>query len=144
MPGSNHFLYQRTTMSDFNPNESLFTDLTPEQAAIVEGGLQFQSLQLRCLKAGDGSDQLVAELNGVKSLGPRVMRRGSVANFLQNGNSGAPIKVQLRDQSDGNASLGRFNVLGTSDKPQKRSLKRIISGNGSRYEVIFTEFSRID
>jgi hypothetical protein len=117
-------------------DEQLFTEVSPEQAAIVEGGLRVQLLQLRCLEAGGGSDQVFATFNGVDtSLGrTKFMRKGSVANFSQSGDSGAPVRVRLRDKSNGNASLGSFVVSGINGNPQKRT----ISGNGSRYEVSFT------
>lgn len=121
-------------MSDFNSNDPLFTDITSEQAAIVEGGLTVQLLQLRCLEAGGGSDEVFAEFNDVRSLNrPIFMRKGSVANFGASG-SGSSVRVRLRDRSNGNASLGSFRVSRITGKtPQTRS----ISGNGSRYQVTF-------
>lgn len=121
-------------MSDFNSNGQLFTDITPEQAAIVEGGLTVQLLQLRCVEAGGGSDEVFAEFNGVRSLNrPVFMRKGSVANFAASG-SGSSVIVRLRDKSNGNASLGSFRVSRTTGKNQQ---VRFLSGNGSRYELTF-------
>jgi hypothetical protein len=121
-------------MSDFNSNKQLFTELTSEQAAIVEGGVTVQLLQLRCVEAGGGSDEVFAEFNGVRSLNPPVfMRKGSVANFAASG-SGSSVRVRLRDRSNGNASLGSFRVSSITGKNPQR---KFISGNGSRYEVTF-------
>jgi hypothetical protein len=115
-------------------NDQLFTDITSEQASIVEGGLTVQLLQLRCVEAGGGSDEVFAEFNGVRSLNqPVFMRKNSVANFAASG-SGSSVLVRLRDRSNNNASLGSFRVRSITGKnPQKR----FISGNGSRYEVTF-------
>ena len=129
-------------MTRFNQSNSiasgineLFTEVSPEQAAIVEGGLRVQLLQLRCLEAGGGSDQVFATFNNVDTSFGRTkfMRRDSVANFTQSGDSNSSIRVRLRDKSNNNALLGSFSVSGTV----KNSQKRIISGNGSRYEVTF-------
>jgi hypothetical protein len=49
-------------------NDQLFTSLSPEQAAIVEGGVQFVTVgTIRCLEAGGGSDRVFAEFNGIKT-----------------------------------------------------------------------------
>lgn len=116
-------------------NDQLFTEITPEQASVVEGGLRVQLLQLRCLEAGGGSDQVFAEFNGVNNSFGRTqfMRRGFVANFTQSGGSGSSVRVRLRDKGNRNVSLGSFTVSGTV----RNSTTRTISGNGSRYEVTF-------
>jgi hypothetical protein len=124
----------------------LFTELSTEQAAVVEGGLsQVQILSVRCIKAGadsDGTDEVFASFNGADSnFGrPISMRTGSVANFGQSGGSGSSIRVQLfdKDGSNRNAAdlLGSFTVRGAVGNPQTRR----ISGSGSTYEVTFTAF----
>lgn len=117
-------------------NDQLFAELTSEQAATVEGGLRVQLLQLRCLKAGGGVDEVFAEFNGVRGgFGKRTQRMvtGSVANFTESGDGRAPMRVRLRDASNGNASLGSFVVSGINGNLQTRE----ISGNGSRYQVSF-------
>ena len=116
-------------------NDQLFTEVTPEQAAVVEGGLRVQLLQLRCLQAGGGSDRVFAEFNGVRSGSGRTqfMQTNSVANFAEAGGSGSSVRVRLRDQSNRNASLGSFIVSSTTGN----SVTRRISGNGSTYDVTF-------
>jgi hypothetical protein len=115
-------------------DEQLFTEVSPEQAAIVEGGLTVQLLQLRCLEAGGGSDEVFAEFNGVRSLNrPIFMRKNSAVNFPGSG-SGSSVTVRLRDKSNNNASLGRFRV---STITGRNTQKAFISGDGSRYEVSF-------
>lgn len=116
-------------------NDQLFTEVTPEQAAVVEGGLRVQLLRLRCVQAGGGSDQVFAEFNGVRSGFGRTqfMQANSVANFAEAGGSGSPVRVRLRDQSNRNASLGSFLVSSTT----RNSVTRRISGNGSTYDVTF-------
>lgn len=114
-------------------NDQLFTEVSPEQAAIVEGGLRVQLLQLRCLKAGGGSDQVFAEFNGARSgFGTQFMRTNSVANFAEAGGSGSSVRVRLRDANN-NRSLGSFVVSSTTRNSQTKR----ISGNGSTYDVTF-------
>jgi hypothetical protein len=127
-------IIRRNIMSDFNFNNQLFTELTSEQASTVEGGLTVQLLQLRCLEAGGGSDQVFAEFNGVRSPNqPVFMRKNSVANFAASG-SGSSVRVRLRDRSNNNASLGSFRVSTITGRNTQREF---ISGDGSRYEVSF-------
>lgn len=118
-------------------NDQLFTEVTPEQSSVVEGGLRVQLLSIRCLEAGGGSDQVFAQFNGVNgSVGgaSTFMRKGFFANFSQaGGGSASSVLVRLRDKSNGNASLGSFTV----SSKVRNSQTRVISGNGSRYEVTF-------
>jgi hypothetical protein len=120
-------------------NDQLFTELSPEQAAIVEGGVQFVSvLTIRALEAGGGSDSVFATFNGNDtSLGRRkFMRKNSVANLGQSsGTLSGPIRVRLRDASDNNRSLGSFLVSNST-----KNGRATISGNGSKYEVSFSAF----
>ncbi|RUT08336.1 hypothetical protein DSM106972_015040 [Dulcicalothrix desertica PCC 7102] len=127
-------------------NTELFTELSTEQAAVVEGGLnQVQILTVRCIKAGadsDGTDEVFASFNGTDSnFGrPISMRTGSVANFGQSGGSGNSIQVALFDKDGSNRGaadlLGSFRVSSPVRNPQTRR----ISGNGSTYEVTFRAF----
>jgi hypothetical protein len=127
-------------------DSQLFTELSTEQAAVVEGGLsQVQILTVRCVKAGadsDGTDEVFASFNGTDSnFGrPITMRTGSVANFGQSGGSGNSIRVALFDKDGSNRNsadfLGGFTVSSAVRNPQTRR----ISGSGSTYEVTFRAF----
>lgn len=127
------YSYQSDSIALSEINEQLFTEVSPEQASIVEGGLRVQLLQLRCLEAGGGSDQVFAEFNGTASGSTVFMQRNSVANFARSG-TGSSVVVRLRDRSNNNAFLGGFRVSTVTGKNTQR---KIIGANGSRYEVTF-------
>lgn len=118
-------------------NEQLFSEVSPEQAAIVEGGLRVQLLSLRCLAAGGGSDQVFATFNGVRGSLTQSMVKGSVANFGDAGGSSSRVKVRFFDESNGNAFVGGFNADARVSQGNPRSV--IIVGNGSRYQVTYIE-----
>ena len=130
-----------------NLGSQLFTDITAQQAAIVEGGTrQVTVTTIRCLEAGNGSDRVFATFNGQNnSFGRTItMRRGSVANLGQSSNfnsSNGSITVRLRDSIGGTPplalTLGSF-TLPSGTPPSSGT--RTISGSGSRYEVSFSAF----
>jgi hypothetical protein len=133
-------------------DEQLFTDVSPEQAAIVEGGLQQVTLTfLRCVKAGadrDGTDEVFATFNGVRAglsngsdltfSNPKSMRANATANIATTGRSsnGGSIRVALFDKdSTKNDLLGGFTVSSAT-----RNGTRTIKENGSEYQVGFSAF----
>lgn len=131
-----HLNQTQTNASSVAIDEQLFTEISPEQAAIVEGGLRVQLLSLRCSEASGGSDQVFATFDGVRSPGGGqtvFMRKGSFANFAEAGGSDNSVIVRLRDKSDGNLLVGSFTVSSTSRNIQTRTVSR----NGSKYEVSF-------
>lgn len=126
----------------------LFMELTPEQAAIVEGGVQNVTIgTLRSITSGadgaGGSDEVFAVINGirVRFVNPQSMRTGFVANFGAGANfsNTSSTTVSLFDQDGSNQAnadfLGSFTVSnGTT------SGTRTVSGSGSTYELSFTAF----
>jgi hypothetical protein len=71
------------TFSKSNLNllpESLFTELTADQAQMLEGGKRITILLVRCIQATNGSDKLFFTING-ENVGSTInMQAGSVAN----------------------------------------------------------------
>ncbi|MBW4464565.1 MAG: hypothetical protein KME07_03870 [Pegethrix bostrychoides GSE-TBD4-15B] len=130
-----------------NLNDQLFTDITAQQAAMVEGGTrQVTVTTIRSLEAGNGSDRVFVSFSGQNNDFRRTitMRKGSVANIGRSSNfnsSNGSITVRLRDSIGGTPplalNLGSFTL--PSGTPPK-SGTRTISGSGSRYEVSFTAF----
>jgi hypothetical protein len=128
-------------------DEQLFTEITPEQAAIVEGGLQRISLGiLRSIRSGadsDGSDEVYATFNGQVPLGTRTqsMRTGSVANFTAGSNvSGSSVTVSLFDQDGIRPNPANDDFLGSFRVSRPGSGERRVSGSGSEYTVTFSAF----
>ncbi len=139
-------------------DEQLFTEVTPEQAAIVEGGLRVQLTQLTCLQAGadgGGSEEVWVSyltdkppavpanaVNGpdVTLASPTSMSAGSVKNISSlssSSNSGVTVNFFDKDGSTeiGSDFLGQFFV-GRAGSNQSRT----ISGSGSTYRVTFNAF----
>ncbi|MBW4464566.1 MAG: hypothetical protein KME07_03875 [Pegethrix bostrychoides GSE-TBD4-15B] len=132
-----------------NLNDQLFTEISSEQAAMVEGGLQVVLTSIRSIQAGGGSDQVFASFNGRSAdvlngpdltfSRPKFMTAGAFANIFTKGTSGPGVSmvVRLRDKSapQGKNSLGGFTVR------EPGSGKRVFQLNGSRYEVGFLAFN---
>jgi len=121
--------------------------MTPEQAAIVEGGLQRISLGiLRSIRSGadsDGSDEVYATFNGQVPLGTRTqsMRTGSVANFTAASNVlGSSVRVSLFDQDGTRPDPTNDDFLGSFRVSSPGSGERRVSGSGSEYTVTFSAF----
>ncbi|MBI4781736.1 MAG: hypothetical protein HY785_10440 [Oscillatoriophycideae cyanobacterium NC_groundwater_1537_Pr4_S-0.65um_50_18] len=131
-------------------NDQLFTEVSTEQAAVVEGGLQVVLTSIRCIRAGGGSDQVFASFNGnaasvlngpdLTASRPKVMTAGASSNIFTKGigtNPAIGVVVRLRDKSapQGKTSLGGFTIR------QPGSGKRAFQLNGSSYEVGFLAFA---
>lgn len=140
---------QTTKLANFSANnEQLFTELTPQQAAIVEGGLQrITLLQLRSIKSAadsDGTDEVYATFNGQVPLGTRStsISTGVTTNkFAQGFNlSGASsVRVRLFDQ-DGSLGGTNDDPLGSFSVSSPGNGTRRVSGSGSEYEVSYSAF----
>jgi hypothetical protein len=131
-----------------NQHEQLFTEITPEQAAIVEGGIRNVTIgTIRSIKSGadgaGGSDEVFAVINGtrVRFVNPQSMSTGFVANFGAGANfsNTSPVTVSLFDQDGSNQAnadfLGSFTVSNGTTSGTRR-----VSGSGSTYDVSFTAF----
>jgi hypothetical protein len=122
-------------------SESLFTELTADQAQILEGGKRIDILLVRCIKAGadtDGSDELFFTINGQNfSLGnPISMRTGGVANAGVGVTfSGNTANVGLFEK-DGNSAIGADFIGGFTDSVNGTRTRKV-SGTGSVYEVTY-------
>ena len=124
------------TFSKSNLNqlsESLFTDLTADQAEMLEGGKRITILTARCIQAGNGSDKLFFTING-QNVGPTLsMQAGSVANVGVGANfSPGKAVVLLFDKDNSSSSrVGGFHAFDNGTKTRQ------VSENGSTYEVTY-------
>ncbi|AFY93337.1 hypothetical protein [Chamaesiphon minutus] len=132
------------TFSKYNLNvlsESLFTELTTDQAQMLEGGKRIDILTVRCIKAGadsDGTDELFFTINGQNfRLGnPISIRTGGVANAGAGTTfSGNTANVGLFEK-DGNSAIGANFIGGFIDSVNGTRTRRV-SGAGSVYEVTY-------
>ncbi|AFY93339.1 hypothetical protein [Chamaesiphon minutus] len=125
------------TFSKSNLNllpESLFTELTADQAQMLEGGKRVTILSARCIKAGNGSDKLFFTVNGQNVMFGRTisMQAGSVANVGVGGNFDGDGEVRLFDTKVSNNTL-----MGIINASSNGTQTRLVGGSGSLYEVTF-------
>jgi hypothetical protein len=125
------------TFSKSNLNvlpESLFTELTADQAQMLEGGKRIDILTVRCIQASNGSDNLSFTINGQNVMFGRTigMRTGGVANVGVSANFNQAANVRLFD-TDGSAadSMGSFSASSNGQQTRR------VSGGGSTYEVTY-------
>ncbi len=121
------------TFSNSNLNllpESLFTELTVDQAQMLEGGKRIDILLVRCIQAGDGSDNLSFTINGQKVGSTFFMRNNGVANVGASANFDGSARVRLLD---GGSRMTSFSASSNTNGSQ--TLR--VSGGGSIYDVTF-------
>ena len=134
------------TFSKSNLNqlsESLFTELTADQAQMLEGGKRIDILTVRCIKAGadpDGTDELFFTIHGKQFRvgNPIGMRTGSVANVGVSANiddsilTNGTVNVSLFDKTSSTVLGATF--IGGVNVPNGTHTMRA-SGRGSIYDV---------
>ena len=121
------------TFSKSNLNQlsaSLFTELTADQAQMLEGGKRIDILQVRCIQASNGFDNLSFTINGQNVLFGRTIgiQTGGVANVGASANFNSTASVRLFDRG---SSLGGFSTSSSGQQTQR------VSGGGSTYEVTY-------
>jgi hypothetical protein len=123
-------------------DESLFTELTADQAEMLEGGKRISILQVFCLEAGadaDRSDELFFVINGQNFLlsNPLSMQRNSVVQPGLGVNFNGTASVSLMDK-DGSSASGADLLGSFSASSIGKSQTATVSGSGSRYRVIYS------
>lgn len=123
-----------------NQYEQLLTELTPAEAAIIEGGRRVILNKVECIKSGaDGflnSDDLFIKIGDDRVWGPRSIDDGDIKNLNNIGrNFSGSIRISLRDQDPFNPDdpVGSFVV----SRPTNGFVTRTVSGSGSRYKVTY-------
>jgi hypothetical protein len=122
-------------------DESLFTELTADQAEMLEGGKRVDILLVRCIKAGadgSGADELFFNINGqnlpiggqtISMLTNGVANVGVSANF----NGAATVSLFDKDTSSSNDLMGSFSV--STNTNGSKTVR--VSGSGSTYDVTY-------
>jgi hypothetical protein len=130
-----------TSTSDLSgaSSEQLFTELTPEEAAVVEGGLYITIDQIQAIRAGAdtfSADDTYITINGSKIWGENSMSSGQSRTVNRGTNvPGSSARVQLFDADwpDDDDSLGGFTAYNTNFQT---AVTRV-SGGGSTYDVYY-------
>ena len=121
-----------------NQHEQLFSELTPAEAAVVEGGLRLTIDRIQAIKAGAdflNRDDTYITVNGTKIWGEQNMSTGQIRNVNRSfTGSGSSLRVELFDADPGNDDrLGGFNAVNT--RGVERRVR--VSGSGSTYDVFY-------
>ncbi|NEO03110.1 MAG: hypothetical protein F6K50_49680 [Moorea sp. SIO3I7] len=124
-------------------NEELFTELTPEQGAVVEGGLFILIDQIQAIKAGAdfiGKDDTYITINGNKIWGDKSFSTGQTRTVNQGTSTpGSFARVQLfdKDRFSRDDRMGGFTAFNTFGS-QRRAR---VSGSGSTYDIYYRAFA---
>ncbi len=138
-----------------NLNDQLFTEVSSEQAAVVEGGLQVLLTSIRSIRSVadgvDGTDDLfirygrngdASAVNGpdLTFARPKGMKTGNFANISTGSSRSGAVDVELFDKDGGSRRqlIGRFNVSRAG-----RGTRTVSAANGSFgsiYEITFNAF----
>lgn len=125
-------------------DEQLFTELTAEEGAVIEGGatlLLYKATALRAssdIASGTNGDDVVVKVNGNKVHGTvKDVETGETfnINYFRNFTGNLAIDFFDADVSpNADDYLGGFNV-GTT--PTNGVISKIISGSDSKYRVFY-------
>ncbi|MDZ8258556.1 hypothetical protein [Nostoc sp. ChiQUE01b] len=123
--------------------EQLFTELTPKEGAVIEGGARlflYKALALRAssdILPGVNGDDVVIKLNGNKIHGTvKNVKTGDVININKFFDFSGTATLDFFDADPpGNPDdyLGGFNVK----NPTNGQTSRVISGSDSEYRVFY-------
>ncbi len=127
-----------------NQHEQLFTELTPEEAAVIEGGVRITLSKIKCVKANMdtpaslNSDDVYIKLGNQTIWGPKSMDDGHEINLgnLATDIPGSTVKIGLWDDDP---------APNPDDKIQERTYGitnswrtvSFMNANGSHYQLTF-------
>lgn len=126
-----------------NQHEQLFSELTPAEAAVVEGGLRLTIQRIQAIKAGADSlsnDDTYITVNGTKIWGDYGMNSGQTRLVNRSRTTpGSSARVQLFDADwpDSDDSMGGFTAGNTNGALTRAR----VSGSGSTYDVYYRAFA---
>jgi hypothetical protein len=128
LPGKNIMTFSKSNLNVLS--ESLFTELTADQAEMLEGGKRIDILLVRCIQASNGSDRLSFNING-NNVGSTIgIQTGGVANVGASANFDGSARVRLLD---GGSRMTSFSASSNTNGSQTVR----VSGGGSIYDVTF-------
>jgi hypothetical protein len=127
-----------------NQHEQLFSELTPAEAAVVEGGVRVVIDRIQALRAGAdpvGADDTYITVNGVKIWGDYSMTTGQTRFVGKSYTApGSSAQVRLFDDDpwpNDDDLIGGFTAVNTNGvlKPIR------VSGGGSTYDVYYRGYT---
>lgn len=126
-------------MKDFQ-HEQLFTELTSEQASVIEGGRKVTVKSITCIKAGADTpswlndDDIYIKIGDQRIWGINSMDDGQTMNVNTTVDYSGSTKISVWDDDPGfDDFIGSITVNGAYGGPAKT-----VEGSGSKYSVNFT------
>lgn len=120
-----------------NQHEQLFTELTPVEAAVIEGGKTLRLYSIEAIKASAdtvGKDEAYLNFNG-KKIWSRSMGTGNSAPIDLSLNFYGKATLNLYDEDPGQDDpMGGIVV----DKPTGGQRVATLSGSGSKYQLKYS------
>jgi hypothetical protein len=131
-------------MSLSHANEQLFTELTAEEASVIEGGTTLIIHNATAIRAGadfgpSNGDDLYIKVNGRKVYGTdNDVDTGETANIYKRVYFNGTARVNLFDNDpwpNDDDYMGGFTV-GSTPTNGKRTMR--VSGSGSTYDITYS------
>jgi hypothetical protein len=131
LPGKNIMTFFKSQLNLLS--ESLFTELTPDQAQMLEGGKRIDIMRVRCIKPSDpdGTDELFLVING------QIFMPGGVGNDGVSVLFDGTAKVSLFDKNGDTRADADFLGGFTASAITNGSNTVLVSGSASIYEVTY-------
>jgi hypothetical protein len=126
-----------------NQHEQLFSELTPAEAAVVEGGFRVVIDRIQAIRAGAdpvGADDTYITVNGRKIWGEYSMTTGQTRLVNRSRTTpGSSARVQLFDADwpDSDDSMGGFTAGNTNGALTRAR----VNGSGSTYYVYYRGYA---
>lgn len=127
----------------YTSDELLFSELTPEEGAVIEGGATLRLIRATAIKASADAfpaingDDVYIKCNGNKIYGTNNnVKTGNTFGIGKSCEFNGTASIRFFDADVlSDDSLGGFTVGTTPTNGTKSS---VISGSGSKYEVYYT------
>ena len=125
-----------------NQHEQLFSELTPAEAAVVEGGLRLTIERIQAIRADAdtiGPDDTYITVNGRKIWGDFSMTTGqsrAVNRTLTPSGPSARVALFDADWPDSDDRLGAFDARNTNGVLTRAQ----VNGSGSIYDVYYRAY----
>jgi hypothetical protein len=127
-----------------NQHEQLFTELTPQEAAVIEGGKRIFLQRIKCIRSraddglinGPNTDDVKITLGGDSVWGPRSMDDGHEIDLHEIGktfNGSIRVRLSDHDPADPDDFLGQFTANNITNGWKTVPLE----GSGSKYELTY-------
>ncbi|MBE9103578.1 hypothetical protein IQ229_01030 [Nostoc cf. edaphicum LEGE 07299] len=137
-----------TSSNSVVDQEQLFTDLTPEEGSVIEGGATLWLYSATAIQANAdfgsrNGDDVYARINGYKTNKTNDVDAGEAVTFNIDRYFSGTASINFFD-SDGGLFTGSDEYLGgftVGSTPTNGTVTTRISGSGSIYDVVYAVYA---